>query len=98
LFESFAHGVPVLGTSTGGTPELVRPGSNGYLFSAQSPATLARLIQEACKMPSRNYLALSEQARRDGQAFTPQAVADNYLNVYLAVMKHSATAKQRMAG
>ncbi|MGE5452612.1 MAG: glycosyltransferase family 4 protein [Acidobacteriota bacterium] len=99
LFESFAHGVPVLGTSTGGTPELVHPGLNGYLFSAQSPASLTTLLEDASAMSAQAYQALSERARHDGQSFLPQAVSDNYMSAYQAVMvKRSAIVKQRMVG
>lgn len=95
LFESFAHGVPVLGTDTGGTPELIRDGHNGYLFSATSAATLARRLESIEIMPVSDYQSLSTQARQDSLAFRPASVASSYLETYqVAIDAHAAIGKK----
>ena len=45
LMEAMSHGIPVVATRTGGTPELVRPGT-GLLVPASNAAALADAIQQ----------------------------------------------------
>ncbi|MFN4266229.1 MAG: glycosyltransferase family 4 protein [Aquabacterium sp.] len=98
LFESFAHGVPVMGTATGGTPELVKTDRNGYLFSAQSSQSLARLIDQASSLPESHYTNMCELARQDGLKFVPSAVAQNYLHTYEAALKKNGTSHSMVVG
>jgi glycosyltransferase involved in cell wall biosynthesis len=42
--ESLAAGVPVVATAVDGTPEVVRPGRNGFLAEAGDVASLARRV------------------------------------------------------
>jgi len=44
LMEAMAYGIPVVATSTGGTPELVRPGT-GMLVAPADPLALADALQ-----------------------------------------------------
>lgn len=99
LFESFAHGVPVLGTETGGTPELIRDGHNGYLFSAESAQTLATRLEAIESISSGpDYEKLSKNARNDSQKFTPHAVASSYLNAYKTAVNRLTKSSQESAG
>jgi glycosyltransferase involved in cell wall biosynthesis len=41
IYESYAAGLPVLGSRIGGIPELVEPGETGFLFEPGDPAALA---------------------------------------------------------
>jgi glycosyltransferase involved in cell wall biosynthesis/GT2 family glycosyltransferase len=51
LMESLALGRPVITTFVAGIPELVRPGSNGWLVPAGSVDDLAKAISEALTAP-----------------------------------------------
>ena len=82
LFESFAHAVPVIGSATGGTPELIRHGENGFLFTTESPRPLTMLMQDAIACGKEAYARLSGQASLDGQNFVPKNVADQYSSIY----------------
>lgn len=82
IFESFAHGVPVIGSATGGTPELVRPSENGFLFDIDSPDRLTALLENALSCDNNKYSQLSQQASIDGRRFVPKNVADKYLRIY----------------
>src|SRR5205823_5487681 len=46
VLEAFARGTPVIATSIGGTPELVRQGTDGFLVPPDDPAALARALQD----------------------------------------------------
>ena len=46
IMEAFAAGRPVVSTYIAGTPELVRPGENGWLVPAGSSETLATTLKE----------------------------------------------------
>ncbi|MEN9303181.1 MAG: hypothetical protein RL264_1610 [Bacteroidota bacterium] len=45
--ESMAQGVPVIGSDKGGTPELLKNGEIGYLFSSQNAFDLAEKMRQA---------------------------------------------------
>ena len=81
LFESFAHGVPVLASATGGSSELIKDGVTGWLFDINQPGHLATKLMEARASPqlfeniSKTSLALSS-------TFRPERVVDEYLKVY----------------
>jgi N-acetyl-alpha-D-glucosaminyl L-malate synthase BshA len=44
LLEAMARGVPVVGSKTGGIPEIIRDGKNGFLFTAGNPTSLADAV------------------------------------------------------
>ncbi len=53
LFEAEAMALPIIGTNTGGTPEIVDDGRTGILFDPGDHETLARHILELCRDPDR---------------------------------------------
>lgn len=84
LFETMAHGLPLVSSATGGSPELVKPGQTGYLYEpADSADALAASI--------RRYLdggVIANQAIRNNQldaakTFLPDHVASAYEVAYL---------------
>ena len=46
IYESFAMGLPVIGSAIGGIPELVEHGVQGYLFEPENDAELAQYINK----------------------------------------------------
>jgi hypothetical protein len=44
-FEYIALGKAVVGSNSGATPEMVRPGVNGYLYNVDKPSTLTDVLQ-----------------------------------------------------
>ena len=55
LLEGMAHGLPIVASSVGGTPEVIREGVDGYLFSSTDVNAAARM----CRL-----LATDDQLRR----------------------------------
>ena len=42
--EAFAYGVPVIGSRRGGIPEMIKDGSNGFIFDPDKPGKLLELL------------------------------------------------------
>jgi glycosyltransferase involved in cell wall biosynthesis len=51
VLEALLHEVPVVATEISGLPEVIRPGTTGWLTRAADPERLARAMQEACADP-----------------------------------------------
>jgi glycosyltransferase involved in cell wall biosynthesis len=79
VVEAFAAGVPVIASATGGIPELIRVGANGFLFPRQDAAGLAAAIERAATLPADRYRAMSQAALDDSTAYTAEAIARRYL-------------------
>ncbi len=65
LCEAMAFGVPVIGSTVGGIPTIVRDRETGFLKPADSPPSqFAELIRESLAHPS-DYVRMARQARDD---------------------------------
>ncbi|MBA2426680.1 MAG: glycosyltransferase family 4 protein [Actinobacteria bacterium] len=53
VLEAFACGVPVVGTTLGGIPDLIRPGTDGDLAPPNDPPGLAEALQRVLADPRR---------------------------------------------
>ena len=80
VLEAFAHGVPVVGSTRGGIPELVVEGT-GWLFDPDDPGALAAVLHRCIEERDR-LAAVGEAARAHAARFTPEAVTTAYLEVY----------------
>lgn len=84
VLESFACGVPVVGTRLGGLPDLISDGETGRLVPHDDPAALATALSELVDHPS--------EAHRMGQAarvlaerrFSPETHMEAVDKAYLA--------------
>lgn len=82
LFESFAHGVPVIGSATGGTPELIVNDTNGQLYlHPHDHAALASLITSSINSAN-IWPKFSKQCEMYGKNFAPNFVYENYTGLY----------------
>jgi glycosyltransferase involved in cell wall biosynthesis len=81
IFEAFAHGVPVVASATGGSPELVITGRTGVLYTPDAPSTLADIIVGLPLGDERydNYRSAVTAAADD---YRPQNVVAGYSAVY----------------
>jgi glycosyltransferase involved in cell wall biosynthesis len=81
VMESLACGTPVVAFDTGGVPEMVTHGQNGYLARYQSAEDLADGIYQILVEADIN--TLSKQARQQVLAnFNESLVAQKYSQVY----------------
>jgi glycosyltransferase involved in cell wall biosynthesis len=76
VLEAFARGVPVVASNLGGTPELVRHGTDGFLVPPDDSAALASALQPLLSDPAR--------ARAMGKTARERAVTDFAPDVHLA--------------
>ena len=79
IYESFASGLPVIGSQIGGIPELVEPGERGDLFTAGDPGDLAESISELITDEKRLQL-MSENAIQWAKEHTIEKHVDRLLN------------------
>ena len=87
ILEAMATGVPVIATDTGGTPELITDGGNGFLVPADSPEIMAARAGELIADS-----ALRQQLGRAGRElvknkFTWQQTVNNYLALYRELLE-----------
>jgi colanic acid/amylovoran biosynthesis glycosyltransferase len=66
VVEAFARGVPVVASSTGGIPEVVHDGLNGFVVAAGSPEELADRMRELLSNSDLRH-KLAAEARRNAE-------------------------------
>ncbi len=85
----FAFGKPIIGSNTGGIPEVVKDGVNGHLFEPGNAEQLAKIIQTLSENPS-SILRL-----KNGIKSPPgiEAEALEYENTYRELYRRSSSEK-----
>ena len=80
LFESFAHGIPVLASAKGGSTELVVSGRTGWLFDAADPKSLeSSLLAAVYGCASEKYRELSTRCLAESRRFLPERTLEAYI-------------------
>jgi glycosyltransferase involved in cell wall biosynthesis len=74
VLEAMAHGLPVVATRVGGTPELVTDGVQGFLVPTDDAEALARAVDRLATAPGLRA-RMGSSARRRAQAFSPERAA-----------------------
>jgi glycosyltransferase involved in cell wall biosynthesis len=90
LFESFAHGIPVVSSAKGGSTELVVPGRTGWLFDVQEPTSLELSLLVAvrsCAGPE--YRTLSAACLTESRRFLPEQTLAMYTQVLQMTARRS---------
>jgi glycosyltransferase involved in cell wall biosynthesis len=83
ILEAFASGTPVIGAHTGGIPELIEEGVNGWLFEPGDVKGLAMLLRDALErdLDEERSSARVTAERHSLEAFRLQ-VRDQYEAIY----------------
>jgi glycosyltransferase involved in cell wall biosynthesis len=81
LLEAMASGLPVVVTPTGGTPELVEPGINGFIFDW---ADVDRLTSYLHRFAQDRPLVrrMGDAARRRASDFSWETAAQRYIEIF----------------
>jgi glycosyltransferase involved in cell wall biosynthesis len=80
VVEAFAAGVPVIASATGGIPEIVTEGRNGFLFDRNDAAALSMAIRRAAAMSDESYQAISQSALDDAAEYGAVSIGRRYLD------------------
>ena len=82
VLEAMASGLPVVATRTGGNPELVEDGRNGYLVPVADPAALADTLAKMIADPSETRRMGAEGRRFVDETFNWDRTVEQYLSIY----------------
>jgi sugar transferase (PEP-CTERM/EpsH1 system associated) len=86
ILEAMASALPVIATSTGGNPELVREGDNGHLVPVGDAEALAARLQQLIQDPATaRGMGLRGRARIERE-FNWDRTVDRYLSIYDEVL------------
>lgn len=83
--EAMACGLVVIGTDTGGTPELLQDGHNGFIFTAGDAQMLGKKIAQAAANPKLRRDMADAARRTIEQHFTLERMADE-IEIYLTAV------------
>lgn len=86
ILESMCHGTPVIASNVGGSPEIIKDGVNGLLFSSDNEHELAERI---LNLYNNTSLAddVAKSAKYDCETqFSTQIMVDNFDNLYTSVV------------
>ena len=78
--EALAAGLPCLVVNSGGAPEAIRDGVDGYLVEDQAESMAGRAL-ELLADPAR-HRAMAEEARRGAASRVPEAVGGQIIRIY----------------
>jgi glycosyltransferase involved in cell wall biosynthesis len=84
--EALASGLPIVGSTVGGIPELVEHGTNGLLVSPGSPAAVAQAIEYLAEDPQLCRSMAARNRARAEKTLEWSQVVSRYLSVYQAVL------------
>jgi glycosyltransferase involved in cell wall biosynthesis len=93
--ESNAYGVPAISTQTGGVPDVVKDGINGYCLSydARGPE-YARLIAEIYRDGERYHRLISTSRKRYEEELNWDVWAERFRELYPRILREHESAKK----
>jgi glycosyltransferase involved in cell wall biosynthesis len=77
--EAMGYGVPVIAYNSGGIPEYVKDGVNGFLFNQLSAESLIEKIKEFETLDKEKILKMKKEARKKAEEFTFERFKKNLL-------------------
>ena len=87
--EAMASGLPVVGTTVGGIPELIEHGKNGYLVPPREPRALAAAIRLLADNPDlRAEIGRRNRAQAEANLSWARATT-RYLSIYNGVLRRA---------
>jgi len=67
--EAMGYGLPVIAYNSGGVPEYIKNGVNGYLFNQLNENSLVEKINELTRLCGEKYLEMKKEARKTAERF-----------------------------
>lgn len=87
VLEAYAQGVPVIGSSAGGIPEIIDEGKTGLTFKSGSLSDLGRCMSEIRRIHAPNAFA---QCRAMAEHFSSEAIVRTYAKLYAEIVEDHA--------
>jgi len=83
IIEAYSNGKPVIGSETGGIPEIIDDGNTGYVFEMKSVEDLSDKIEMAESIDEKEYTRLSENSRSFAEVhFSEEAHYNALMSIY----------------
>ncbi len=82
IIEAMAQSVPVIGTTVGGTPELISDGEDGYLVEPNSAEAIASAISQIASNPERLKSLGIAAKKKIQESFSVTRTADETIELY----------------
>jgi len=87
LLEAGAIGIPIIASTVGGIPELIRDGTDGLLVPQKSEVALANAITRVANDPSLGEGMAEKLRSRIQERFTLERMTKNILEVYRTALR-----------
>lgn len=87
VLEAMAHGVPVVASAVGGTPEVIEHGESGFLCPPDDPTAFAGAIRMLTSDPVRRREIRARGRARIASGFTEAAAHGRHLDLYRQVLE-----------
>ena len=89
IYQSFAAGKPVIGSTVGGIPDLIDDNENGLLFQAQDDEDLAEKMRFLASRPDLvSEMGRHARSKAEGE-YDPQVHFEKMMSVYERVLRAS---------
>jgi glycosyltransferase involved in cell wall biosynthesis len=93
--EAMASGVPVIGTTVGGVPEIIHNNVNGYIVEPKEPVELAKRITWLIEKPKKRDKFIKNGLESVREKFDLDDRMENLLGVYTSVVSKKGAARKQ---
>lgn len=83
--EAMGYGLPVIAYKSGGVPEYVEDGVNGFLFDELNENVLMKAVRKLESLPVERLTAISKNARKTAEQFTEEKFRNKILKFIRSV-------------
>ncbi len=84
--EAMGYGLLVIAYRSGGLPEYVIDGKNGFLFDQLVESSLVKKINELTSLTKEKYLEMKKEARKTAEGFSEEKFKNNILSLIKTVL------------
>lgn len=86
ILEAMACRCPVVSVGTGGAPDLIKPGVNGFLASPEDTEGLAHYLTKVLQLSNTEWQAMSNAAHRTATRYTWKDAADQLESALMKIL------------